>query len=78
MMGIENKVIELIANQLNIKANEVTADKKILEDLGADSLDVVEMLMALEEEFGVNIPTEEATNLATVGDVINAIASKAN
>ncbi len=77
-MDIENKVIELIANQLNIKASDVTADKKILDDLGADSLDVVEMLMALEEEFGVNIPTEEATNLTTVGDVINAIASKAN
>jgi acyl carrier protein len=77
-MDIENKVIELIAGQLNIKSSDVTTDKKILEDLGADSLDVVEMLMALEEEFGVNIPTEEATNLVTVGDVINAIASKAN
>ena len=77
-MDIEKKVIELIAGQLNIKSSDVTLDKKILEDLGADSLDVVEMLMALEEEFGVNIPTEEATNLVTVGDVINAIASKAN
>ncbi len=77
-MDIENKVIELIAGQLNIKASDITVDKKILEDLGADSLDVVEMLMALEEEFGVNVPTEEATNLITVGDVINAIASKAN
>ena len=77
-MDIQNKVIELIANQLNLKTEEIKPESQILNDLGADSLDVVEMLMALEEEFGVNIPTEEATNLVTVGDVINAIASKAN
>ncbi len=75
-MDIEKKVIELIANQLAKPASDITPDKKILEDLGADSLDVVEMLMALEEEFGVTVPTEEATSLVTVGDVINAIASK--
>ena len=73
-----DKVKEMLANQLNVEVDKINEGSKIIEDLGADSLDMIEMLMALEEEFGVNITTEEATNLVTVGDVINAIASKAN
>lgn len=75
-MDIQNKVIELIANQLNLKTEEIKPESQILNDLGADSLDVVEMLMALEEEFGITIPAEEATALATVEDVIKVIESK--
>ena len=75
-MDIQNKVIEIIADKLSLKPEEIKVESKILDDLGADSLDVVEMLMALEEEYGITIPVEEATELATIQDVINVIQSK--
>ena len=67
------KVKELIAKQLNKPVESVTEDKEILKDLGADSLDIVELLMAFEEEFGVSIPEEDAMNIKTVADVITLV-----
>ena len=59
----------MLAKQLNIDAEKVTEDSRIVEDLGADSLDVVELLMSLEDEMGISISDEEALNLKTVGDI---------
>ena len=63
------KIQEMLAEALNISVDKVSADAKIVEDLGADSLDVVELLSRLEDEFGVTIPDEDVENLVTVGDV---------
>ena len=63
------KVQEMLAEALNISVEEVAADAKIVEDLGADSLDVVELLSRLEDEFGITIPDEDVENLITVNDV---------
>jgi len=68
-----SKIKEMIAEQLGIGAEQVTDDAKFIDDLGADSLDVVELVMALEEEFDVEIADEEAENIATVGDAITFI-----
>ena len=70
-MAIEEKVKEILVAQLNVKPEQVTPNAKIVEDLGADSLDTVELVMALEEEFGFEIPDEKAEELKTVGQVIN-------
>jgi acyl carrier protein len=70
---IEQRVKDIIVEQLSVKADQVTPDAKFIEDLGADSLDIVELIMALEEEFGHEIPDEEAEKLLTVGDVIKYI-----
>lgn len=72
-MAVADKVIELISKQLNRPADEITSDKEIVKDLGADSLDVVEMLMSLEEEFEISVPEEDAVNIKTVGDIIKLI-----
>lgn len=72
-MAVADKVIELISKQLNRPADEITSDKDIVKDLGADSLDVVEMLMSLEEEFNITVPEEDAVNIKTVGDIIKLI-----
>lgn len=64
---------EIVVEQLGVKPEQVTSEAKFIEDLGADSLDVVELVMALEEEFGHEIPDEEAEKLTTVGDVIKYI-----
>ncbi len=72
-MATVDKVKELIAQQLNKSVDEVTIDKEIVKDLGADSLDVVEMLMSLEEEFNITVPEEDAVNIKTVGDIIKLI-----
>ena len=63
------KVQEMLAEALNISVDKVSADAKIVEDLGADSLDVVELLSRLEDEFGITIPDDDVENLVTVGDV---------
>ena len=63
------KVQEMLAEALNISVAKVGADAKIVEDLGADSLDVVELLSRLEDEFGITIPDEDVENLVTVADV---------
>jgi acyl carrier protein len=70
---IEQRVKDIIVEQLGVNADQVTADAKFIEDLGADSLDTVELVMALEEEFGREIPDEEAEKLQSVGDVIKYI-----
>lgn len=64
------KIVEIIVEQLGCDASEVTQDSNIIEDLGADSLDVVEMLMAVEDSFGVTVPDEEIPNLRTIRDFI--------
>ena len=67
------KLKEIIAEVLNVDVNEITKDTTFVDDLGADSLDIVELLMALEEEFDIEIPDEEAEKLVTVGDVVDYI-----
>ena len=71
--SIEERVKKIIVDQLGVKPEQVTADAKFIEDLGADSLDTVELVMALEEEFGNEIPDEQAEKLQSVGDVIKYI-----
>ncbi len=66
---------ELIAKQLNKPVAEVTEDKEVVKDLGADSLDVMEMLMSLEEEYNITVAEDDAVNIKTVGDIINLINS---
>ena len=67
------KIQEMLADALNIPVEKVTPDAKIVDDLGADSLDVVELLSQLEEEYGIIIPDDQAESLATVADVANVI-----
>jgi acyl carrier protein len=74
----QDKVKQIIADQLGVKKEEVTDGAKFVDDLGADSLDTVELVMALEEEFGIEIPDEEAEKLATVGDALRYIEEKAS
>ena len=73
MADIEAKVKEIIINELGVDAEKVTPEASFVEDLGADSLDTVELVMAFEEEFGMEIPDEDAEKLQTVGDAINYI-----
>ena len=73
----QDKVRQIIADQLGVKKEEVTDNAKFVDDLGADSLDTVELVMALEEEFGIEIPDEEAEKLITVGDALRYIEEKA-
>jgi acyl carrier protein len=73
---IEQRVKEIIVEQLGVTAEQVTPEAKFIEDLGADSLDTVELVMALEEEFGQEIPDEEAEKLQSVGDVVKYIEDK--
>jgi acyl carrier protein len=70
---IESKVKDIIVEQLGVNADQVAPEAKFIEDLGADSLDTVELIMALEEEFKIEVPDEEAEKLVSVGDVINYI-----
>ncbi len=72
---MNEKVIALIAKQLNLPKDKVKENSKIIEDLGADSLDVVEMLMALEEEFKITLSDEQAAKLKTVKDIVDVITS---
>jgi acyl carrier protein len=72
----QDKIRQIIADQLGVKKEEVTDNAKFVDDLGADSLDTVELVMALEEEFGIEIPDEDAEKLATVGDALRYIEEK--
>jgi len=76
MADIEQRIKEIIADQLGETVENITPEKDFVKDLGADSLDVVELIMALEEEFGIEIPEEDAEKIKTVADVINYIKEK--
>ncbi|MBP9854288.1 MAG: acyl carrier protein [Candidatus Omnitrophica bacterium] len=77
-MAVEEKIKSIIAEQLGVKEEEVTPEASFIDDLGADSLDTVELIMALEEEFSVEIPDEDAEKMTTVGDAIKYINEKGN
>lgn len=68
-----DKVKELVAEQLGINKETITAESNIIEDLGADSLDVIEMLMTLEEEYGITIPDEKIGQIKTIGQIVDLI-----
>ena len=75
--SVGQKVKEIICEQLGVSEEEVTPQASFIEDLGADSLDIVELVMAFEEEFSVEVPDEDAEKLQTVGDVIKYIQERA-
>ena len=77
-MSVEEKVKEIIVDQLGVDENQVTADASFIEDLGADSLDTVELVMALEEEFDIEISDEDAEKIAKVQDAIDYINNNTN
>ncbi len=76
MADIETRVKDIIINELGVEAEKVTGDASFVEDLGADSLDTVELVMAFEEEFGIEIPDEDAEKMQTVGDAISYITKQ--
>ena len=76
MADYEAKIKEIIINELGVEADKVTPEASFVEDLGADSLDTVELVMAFEEEFGIEIPDEDAEQLQTVGDAIRYMKEK--
>jgi acyl carrier protein len=76
MAAIEEKVKQIIVDQLGVDANEVTPEANFIEDLGADSLDTVELVMAFEEEFDIEIPDEDAEKMLTVGMAIDYLKKK--
>lgn len=77
-MAVEDKVKAIIVEQLGVKQEEVVPTASFVDDLGADSLDTVELVMALEEEFGIEIPDEDAEKMTNVGEAIKYIEQKVN
>jgi acyl carrier protein len=77
-MSIEQRVKEIIVEQLGVNESEVKPEAKFVDDLGADSLDLVELVMALEEEYNMEISDEDAEKILTVGDAINYIKGKSS
>ncbi|MEA3369361.1 MAG: acyl carrier protein [Candidatus Ratteibacteria bacterium] len=75
-MSVAEKVKDIVVEQLGVNREEITPEASFIDDLGADSLDTVELVMALEEEFGLEIPDEEAEKIATVGLAIDYITKK--
>ena len=75
-MSVENKIKKIVVDQLGVEADEVKDEASFLDDLGADSLDTVEMVMAFEDEFGVEIPDEDAEKIKTVKDAISYIEER--
>ncbi len=75
-MNIQERLVSLITEKLGVDAAEVTPEARFIDDLGADSLDIVELIMDLEDEFDLEIPDEEAEKLSTVGDAIKYIESQ--
>ena len=75
---IFEKITEILAEQLSADQDIMTMETKIAEQLGADSLDLVDLLMSIEDEFGVEIPDEEVENLHTIGDVVNYISKNSD
>ena len=76
MSDIASRVKEIIANELGVEIEKVTDDASFVDDLGADSLDTVELVMAFEEEFEIEIPDEDAERMQTVGDAIKYLTEK--
>ncbi len=74
--SVQDRVKEIIVEQLGVNPDQVTPEAKFIEDLGADSLDTVELVMAFEEEFGAEIPDEDAEKMQAVGDVIKYIEER--
>ena len=72
------KLAKIIAEVLNVDANEITLDTTFVDDLGADSLDIFQIIMGIEEEFDIEIPNEEAEKIVSVGDAVEAIKSALN
>ena len=75
-MDVEAKVKEIIVQQLGVDADKVTAEASFVDDLGADSLDVVELVMALEDAFDIEVPDEDVENIRTVGDVERYVSAR--
>ena len=75
MASVEERVIEIVAEQLNVGKDQIARETSFVNDLGADSLDTVELVMELEEEFDINIPDDEAEKIQTVGQAIDHIES---
>ena len=75
-MSVEEKVKDIISEQLGVKKEEIKPESSFIDDLGADSLDTVEVVMALEEEFGIEIPDEDAEKITTVGEAVKYIDEK--
>ena len=73
---ILEKIQNILAQQFEVSADSISADTNIVDDLGADSLDVAELIMSVEDEFGIAIPDEDATELTTVGKIVEYIESK--
>ena len=73
---MEQKIVELIADKLNKKVDQINMESRLVEDLGADSLDVVELIMAFEDEFNVSLPDEDIQSMKTVGDIIAYIGKQ--
>ncbi len=72
-MALEERIKEIIVEQLGVNANEVTPEASFIDDLGAESLDTVELVMALEEEFDIEIPDEDAEKITTVGEAVKYV-----
>lgn len=76
-MGLEERVAEIIAEQLGVAKDEVVPEASFIDDLGADSLDIVELVMAMEEEFDIEIPDDDAEKIQTIGDAIAYVRERA-
>lgn len=72
---MEQKIVKLIAEKLNKKVEEVKMESRLVEDLGADSLDVVELVMSFEDEFGISLPDEDVAKLKTIKDIVDYITN---
>ena len=77
-MDVFEKVKKILCDQLDLEEEQVTEEAEVIEDLGADSLDIVDLVMTLEEEFDTEIPDEDIENLKTVGDIVKYIEDHAN
>jgi acyl carrier protein len=75
-MAVEDKIREIIVEQLGVSAEEVVPEASFVDDLGADSLDIVELVMAIEEEFGLEIPDEDAERMQNIADAINYVEER--
>jgi acyl carrier protein len=75
-MAVEDKIREIIVEQLGVSAEEVVPEASFIDDLGADSLDIVELVMAIEEEFGLEIPDEDAERMQNISDAISYVEER--